>query len=47
MTKKKRIAAMMGMARVSWRAKKGQLEREGEKDEQLPLQAPWGTGLRY
>lgn len=31
MTKKKRMAAMMGMARVSWRARKGQLERETER----------------
>lgn len=44
MTKKKRIAAMMGMARVSWRAKKGQLEREGEKDEQLPHRLPGAQG---
>lgn len=32
MTKKKRMAAMMGMARVSWRARKGQLERERERE---------------
>lgn len=32
MTKKKRMAAMMGMARVSWRARKGQLERGGGRE---------------
>ena len=32
MTKKNRMAAMMGMARVRWRAKKGQLEKERERD---------------
>lgn len=32
MTKKNRMAAMMGMARVSWRAKKGQLEKERERE---------------
>lgn len=32
MTKKKRMAAMMGMARVSWRARKGQLERERKRE---------------
>lgn len=32
MTKKKRMAAMMGMARVSWRARKGQLETERERE---------------
>lgn len=31
MTKKNRMAAMMGMARVRWRAKKGQLEKERER----------------
>lgn len=43
MTKKKRMAAMMGMARVRWRARKGQLERrEGrERDKQIPNVLHW------
>jgi hypothetical protein len=36
MTKKKRMAAMMGMARVRLRARYGQLEREMERAQQIP-----------
>ena len=45
MTKKKRMAAMMGMARVSWRARKGQLERKGERDERLAQGLPGHRAL--
>lgn len=47
MTKKNRMAAMMGIARVSWRARKGQLEKEREKEMSGDPRAAQGTGLQH